>query len=103
VRAVYLGANALCELGERTRALEWASHALSMDPEEGSVLYNISCAYAVLGETDQSLDCLEKAFAKGFGLREWIEKDPDFASLRSNPRFQALFERFSADRAKSTP
>ena len=103
VRAVYLGANALCDLGERTRALEWASHALSMDPEEGSVLYNVSCAYAVLGETDKSLNCLEKAFARGFGLKEWIEKDPDFASLRSNPRFHALIERFSADRAKSAP
>jgi serine/threonine protein kinase len=101
VRAVYLGANALCDLGERTRALEWASRALSMDPDEGSVLYNVSCAYAVLGETDKSLDCLEKSFDRGFGLKEWIENDPDFASLRSNPRFQALIRRLSAHRAKS--
>ena len=101
VRAVYLGASALGELGERTRALEWASRALSMDPEEAAVLYNVSCAYALLGETDKSLDCLEKAFGKGFGHKEWIDNDPDFASLRSNPRFQALIQRFSADRAKS--
>jgi serine/threonine protein kinase/cytochrome c-type biogenesis protein CcmH/NrfG len=103
VRAVYLGANALCELGERTRALEWASHALSMDPDEAFVLYNISCAYVLLGETDKSMDCLEKAFGQGFGHRESIENDPDFASLRSNPRFQALMQRLSADRAKSAP
>jgi tetratricopeptide (TPR) repeat protein len=101
VRAVYLGANALCELGERTRALEWASRALSMDPEEATVLYNVSCAYVLLGETDKSLDCLEKAFGKGFGHKEWIENDPDFAALRSNPRFQALMQRFSAGRAKA--
>jgi serine/threonine protein kinase/tetratricopeptide (TPR) repeat protein len=101
VRAVYLGANALCELGERTRALEWASHALSMDPEEAFVLYNVSCAYAVLGETDKSIDCLEKALGQGFGHKESIENDPDFASLRSNPRFQALMQRLAADRAKS--
>jgi serine/threonine protein kinase/Flp pilus assembly protein TadD len=101
VRAVYLGASALCELGERTRALEWASRALSMDPEEAAVLYNVSCAYALLGETDKSLDCLEKAFGKGFGHKEWIDNDPDFASLRSKPRFQALIQRLSADRANS--
>jgi non-specific serine/threonine protein kinase len=102
VRAIYLGANALYELGERTKAFEWASRALSMDPEEPAVLYNVACAYALLGETDKSLDCLEKAFGKGFGHSEWIENDPDFASLHSNPRFQASIERLSADRAKST-
>ena len=101
VRAVYLGANALYELGDRTRALEWASRALLLDPEEPSVLYNVACAYALLEETDKSLDCLEKAFGKGFGHREWIENDPDFGSLRSNPRFQTLMQRLSADRANS--
>ena len=101
VRAVSLGANALCELGERARALEWASRALAMDPEEASILYNVSCAYALLGETDKSLDCLEKAFSKGFGQKEWIENDPDFASLRSNSRFQSLMQRFTPDRAES--
>jgi adenylate cyclase len=72
-----------------------------MDPEEAAVLYNVSCAYALLGETDKSLDCLEKAFGKGFGHKEWIDNDPDFASLRSKPRFQALIQRLSAERAKS--
>ncbi len=103
VRAVYLGANAFCELGERTRALEWAGRALSMDPEEPSVLYNVACAYALLGETDKSIDCLEKAFGHGFVYKEWIDNDPDFASLRSNLRFQALIQRLSADSAKSAP
>jgi serine/threonine protein kinase len=30
-----------------------------------------------------------------------FENDPDFASLRGNPRFRALMQRLSADRAKS--
>jgi serine/threonine protein kinase/Flp pilus assembly protein TadD len=97
VRAIYLGANALYELGERTLAREWASRALSMDPEEPSVLYNVACAYALLGEIDTALDCLEKAVGQGSGYREWIENDPDFASLRGNPRFQTLVERLTAN------
>lgn len=101
VRAVYFGANALCELGERTRALEWCDRALSLDGEEASVLYNVSCVYALLGETDKSLSCLEKAFSKGFGYKVWIENDPDFVSLRSNPRFEALMQGLSVDRKKS--
>ncbi len=103
VRAIYLGANALYELGERTHALEWAGRALFMDPEEPSVLYNVACAYALLGEIDKSIDCLEKAFDHGFSHKEWIENDPDFASLRDNPRFQALMQRLSAGRTNSAP
>ncbi len=74
---------------------------MAADPEEAAVLYNVSCAYALFGETDKSIDCLEKAFGLGFGHKEWIENDPDFASVRRNPRFQALMQRLSADRAKS--
>ena len=33
---------------------------------------------------------LERAFAKGYGNKEWIEKDPDYVSLRNEPRFKAL-------------
>ena len=100
VRAIYLGANALYELGERTRVLEWASRALFMDPEEPSVLYNVACVYALLGETDTSIDCLGKAFGQGFGNKDGFENDPDFASVRGNPRFQG---HLSADRAQSAP
>jgi non-specific serine/threonine protein kinase len=103
VRAVCLGSVSLCILGDPTLALEWANRALSMDPEEASVLYNVSCAYALLGETDKSLDCLEKAFGKGFGHKEWIENDPDFANVHQHPRFQALMQRLSAGRSKSSP
>lgn len=102
VRAVYLGAGALCRLGENARAMEWSERALAMDPEEAAVLYNIACNYAVLKETDKSLDCLEKAFRQGFGHKEWIENDPDFASVRNHPRFKALLLGLEADRFSFT-
>jgi non-specific serine/threonine protein kinase len=98
VRAVYLGAGALHGLGENARALEWAERALSMDPEEAAVLYNVACTYAVLNETDKALNCLEKAFHLGFGHKEWIEKDPDFTSVRDHPRFKRLMRCLDAGR-----
>jgi adenylate cyclase len=102
VRAVYLGSGALCGLGENDRAMEWSDRALAMDPEEPAVLYNVACNYAVLKETDKSLDCLENAFRQGFGHREWIENDPDFASVRNHPRFKALMLGLEADRFSFT-
>lgn len=95
-RATYMGANCLWELGDRARSLEWAARALALDPEEPAVLYNVACNYALLEEKEKAIDCLEKALRRGFGHREWIENDPDFNSVRSDPRFQALLQSLPA-------
>ena len=100
-RALYLGSGALWELGDHQRSREWAARALAIDPEEASILYNVACSYARLQDFDQALCCLEKAVHNGFGHKEWIENDPDFVSLRNLPRFHALIQRMSAERAKS--
>jgi serine/threonine protein kinase/Flp pilus assembly protein TadD len=92
-RALYLGAGALCELGERVRGVEWADRALSLDPNDPSVLYNVACVYSGLGEADKAIDCLEKSITSGMGQKEWIENDSDLDPLRDHPRFQALLMR----------
>ncbi len=91
-RALYFGAGSLCQLGERARSLDWVGRALAIDPEEPSILYNVACAYANLGQPEEAMDCLEKAIKYGFGHKEWVENDSDLNSLRSHPRFQALLE-----------
>ena len=89
-RALYLGAGALIEFGERERGLEWASRALVIDPEDTGVLYNVACVNSRLGEIEKAVDYLEKALKAGFAHQEWIEQDSDLDPLRSHPRFQAL-------------
>lgn len=91
-RALYLGSQGWCQLGERDRALAWARQALAIDPEEPSILYNVACTYALLGQTEEAIDCLEKVTERGHWYRDWAAKDPDLDSLRSNPRFQALLQ-----------
>ena len=89
-RALYLGASCLCQLGERGRSLDWAKRALGVDPEDPGVLYNIACVYALQGQLEGSVDCLEKAVRNGFAQKAWIEHDADLQSVRSHPRIQAL-------------
>jgi serine/threonine protein kinase/Tfp pilus assembly protein PilF len=89
-RALYLGANALCQLGERARSLDWARRALAIDPEDCGILYNIACVYALQGKSDEAIDCLDKAMTHAFWYRRWAQNDADLDSLRSHPRFQAL-------------
>ncbi len=52
--------------------------------------YNVACLYALEGQTEKALSCLEEAIGRGFGRKDWIEHDPDLDSLRGDPRFQAL-------------
>jgi non-specific serine/threonine protein kinase len=83
-RALYMGAQALGNLGDREESLEWASRALSIDSEDAGTLYNVACVYALQGEVDQAIDCLEKATQRGYGQKEWMARDPDLASLRDH-------------------
>ena len=89
-RALYFGANALTQLGDRERALDWAQRALHLEPDEPQVLYNVACVYALLGEADRAVDCLERSLTHGWGQRDWMAHDPDLAGLRDHPRFRAL-------------
>ena len=89
-RALYLGGGALVQLGDRPRGLEWARRSLSIDPEDSALLYNVACVYALVGQTDDAIGCLEKAIQNGFGHREWLENDTDLNVLRGDPRFEAL-------------
>ncbi len=93
LRALNTGAVIWCRIGETQRALEWAARALAIGPDEPITLYNVACAYALLGQTEQALECLENAVKHGYAHREWLEHDSDLASLRGHPRFQALLPR----------
>jgi hypothetical protein len=54
------------------------------------MLYNIACAYSLLGMSEEALSSLESAVDKGFGHKEWVEHDSDLDSIRATPRFQAI-------------
>ena len=65
----------------------------SSPPTTRRVLINGACLRARAGLKEEALGLLERTFARGFGKRDWIEKDPDYDPLRDEPRFQALLER----------
>lgn len=92
-RARYMGAANLATLGESARAMEWADRALRSAADEPMVHYNAACTFAVLGEHQRAVELLEHAVDLGWGDRAWMENDSDLASLRGNPRFQALLAR----------
>jgi serine/threonine protein kinase/Tfp pilus assembly protein PilF len=91
-RALYLGATAWCQLGEKERALEFARRALAVDPDEPMTLYNVACTYSLLGQIEEAIDTLTRAVERGFMQKAWIENDADLKPLHGHARFQALLD-----------
>lgn len=90
VRALSLGATALVQAGDHERARAWSGRALEVAPEDPGANTNVACVYLRLGDKDAALRCLEKTFGRGIGKRDWVEHDPDYDSVRNDPRFQAM-------------
>ena len=89
-RALILGAIILVAEGKKEQGFEWAARALSEGAEDPATLINSACMYARAGLKEEALRCLEKSFGRGWGKRDWVNNDPDYDSIRDDPRFQAL-------------
>jgi adenylate cyclase len=94
-RASNLGAFALLRLGEREEAERWMRASLRRAPMDSIVNYNAACFYALAGEVERSLDCLENCYLKvGSVNREWLLHDSDLDSVREHPRFAKILVAF---------
>jgi adenylate cyclase len=92
VRALYMGANGLVALGKREQGLDWVRQALSMEPGEPMVLYNVACIQCLAGETDEAMRTLELAVRNGLTQKGWVVHDSNLDPLRRHPGYPALLE-----------
>ncbi len=101
--ALISGVNALAKLGEAERAKQWALRVKAVDPDDPSIDYNITCAMALLGETEAALDTLEACLPRvdPVTFAVWIKQDTDLDALRDLPRFQRLVRELDARAANA--
>ncbi len=92
-RALYMGATAAISLGEKELGLAWAERISAAHPQETMTLYGVACAYALLGQTEKAIECMEEAIRFGTIQKKWLEHDPDLRSIRDHPRFKALLDK----------
>ncbi|MEO5973435.1 MAG: TIR domain-containing protein [Sphingomicrobium sp.] len=87
--ALGLVASGLALLGERERAREWIDRSLLIDPDNLNTRYNFACVLAnELHELEAALDLLVPVLAKaGRHTVRMADMDPDFDTLRGDPRF----------------
>lgn len=80
-------------MGRRREAEEIVRKLLEMSKQRYFSPYWIAVAYAGLGDNDHAFQYFEAAFEDRYFLVIWMNSDPRFDNLRSDPRFTALVQR----------
>jgi class 3 adenylate cyclase/TolB-like protein/Flp pilus assembly protein TadD len=82
---------AYAELGEVEVAREHMARAIAFRESGGWIpASTLAMGLAAIGETGSALDWLERSFREEGG--DWMLRDPGYDPLRSEPRFQALWD-----------
>ncbi len=98
-------ANALGALGERERAKARMNRALLIDPGNWNMRYNFACTLnTYLDDKGAALEMMRPLFE---GITEpllrYLMDDPDFLSLRDDPRYQTMITAAEARLAAAEP
>lgn len=84
-------------------ALEYVKQAHEIDPTDATVLYNLGCFSALVGEKEAALGWVVKAVDAGFDNGELMASDSDLESIRQEPEFQkALGKAYGNSANKNT-
>ncbi len=57
---------------------------------QGTVIYNLACHYALIGEKEKAITKLSEAFQLYPDLVEWSKQDSDLVSIREEPAYRSL-------------
>jgi adenylate cyclase len=103
--ALGAGVAALAALGESDRADDWMRRALLIDPDNLLMRYNFGCTLARSHrDPDAALRMLAPVLERDTGrVVTSAPTDPDLASLRGDPRFQAMLTAAAARLAAAKP
>lgn len=82
--------------GDLDRAIVAHQKAAEFPNIRPTALFNLACAYSLKGDTVRALMALNEAVDIGYANKASLERDPDLAAIRGDPRFQAILQRFES-------
>ena len=77
--------------GAFERAARWADVARPHARKNANLPHNLACAFAAVGRMDDAFAMCAIAVEQGYDHLEAMRTDEDLGTLRSEPRFRALF------------
>lgn len=82
--------------GRYEQGLAIDEELVRISPDNPTAHYNLACSLALLGNTERSLDALERAIDLGYADGEYMRHDEDLAALRGDERFEELADRLGS-------
>jgi len=80
----------LFQAGEYEQVADRGRELLEGHPEYAGVFYNVACAEALAGRSDDAIKHLRHSIERSERFRELAEDDSDFESIREEPAFKEL-------------
>jgi tetratricopeptide (TPR) repeat protein len=77
-------------VGRMDAAIGALENALSADPGEAIIYYNLACYWSLVHNKPHALAYLANAFEIDSNYRDLVHEEPDFEPLRNDPDFQEL-------------
>ena len=71
-------------------AIQSLDRAVEIEPDNAIILYNLACYWALAGSLQNCCEYLCRAFELDNRLRDLVDDEPDFDSVRSSPEFQSI-------------
>ncbi len=70
---------------------------------QGTVQYNLACAYSRMGKKKEAVDALKKAVDGGFRNGPWMKKDGDLDAIRGEAGYKDLERKLSGEEVEERP
>ncbi len=84
--------NLYAGIGQYGLSLGQYKKALSIQPDNASIYYNIACIYARGNRVKESIGWLKKAINKGFNKIDLIKTDKDLNAIRDSREYRELIK-----------
>lgn len=81
-------------------AVKYYEYVHRLMPYDGGSAYNLACCYALNGQKPEAIQALDAAITYGWDDPEWIQRDPDLATLEGEAKLAGLLDRASQCRAE---
>ncbi|MBI5369448.1 MAG: hypothetical protein HZA54_20615 [Planctomycetes bacterium] len=93
VMALAMVGHAFTRIGAHDKALSIDRSLVALMPADPICHYNLACSLSNLGQVEDAISEIERAIDLGYEDVRFLEKDPDLANARKDPRFRRLMQK----------